>query len=181
MRNATNSRRERYSSSGQSRGKSRRSEFNAGLFSYTKFSALEDNPRGALHCAFDEDQPRKEEIEMKAFIKTSPDAEVAMAQSVDIPKFTFSHILAPTDFSPNSDRAVDYAVQLARRLGAKLTLLHIVPEPSALDYPIEGISAEEIEGQKKEAEKRLADQLARAKLQHQEVDSGPANCSSPPR
>jgi nucleotide-binding universal stress UspA family protein len=108
---------------------------------------------------------------MKASIETSSDAEVATTQPVQTPKFTFNHILAPTDFSPNSDSAVEYAVQLARRLGAKLTLLHIVPEPSALDYPMEGIPAEEIEGWKKEAEKRMADQLARAKFQYQEVDS----------
>jgi universal stress protein A len=97
--------------------------------------------------------------------------EVATSQAVQTPKFTFSHILAPTDFSPNSNRAIDYAVQLARRLGAKLTLLHFFPEPSALDYPMGGIPAEEIEGWKKEAEKRMADQLAQAKLQNQEVDS----------
>ena len=108
---------------------------------------------------------------MNASIETSIDAEVATPQPVDIPKFTFSHILAPTDFSPNSARAVDYAVQLARRLGAKLTLVHIVPEPSALDYPIEGIPIQEIEGWEEEAEKSMADQLARAKLQYQEVDS----------
>ena len=108
---------------------------------------------------------------MKASIETSIDTEAATVQAVDIPKFTFSHILAPTDFSPNSERAVDYAIQLAQRLGAKLTLLHIVPEPSPLDYPIEGIPGEEIEGRKKEAEKRMADQLARAKLRYQEVDS----------
>src|SRR5258708_19181343 len=108
---------------------------------------------------------------LKQVIDTLTTPEDLAAQSSDSLKFNFSHLVAPTDFSPNSERAIDYAVQLARRLGAKLTLLHIVPEPSALDYPIEGIPAEEIEGQKKEAEKRLADQLARAKLQHQEVDS----------
>src|SRR6516162_2205058 len=108
---------------------------------------------------------------MKASIETSIDAEVLTPQSVDILKFTFSHILAPTDFSPNSDRAVDYAVELAQRLGAKLTLLNIVPEPSALDYPIEGIPIEEIEERKKEAERRMEDQLERAKLQYQEVDA----------
>jgi hypothetical protein len=43
---------------------------------------------------------------MKAFTETSPDEEVATAQLVDIPKFSFNHIVAPTDFSPNSDRAL---------------------------------------------------------------------------
>jgi len=113
----------------------------------------------------------KEEIEMKASIETSTDTGAALVESADIPKFTFSHMLAPTDFSPNSDRAANYAIQLAQRLGAKLTLLHVVPEPSALDYPMEGIPAEEIEERKKEAERRMAVQLERAKLQYQEVDS----------
>jgi nucleotide-binding universal stress UspA family protein len=108
---------------------------------------------------------------MKASIEPLTDMEAATSESVDIPKFTFSHILAPTDFSPNSERAVDYAVELAQRLGAKLTLLNIVPEPSALDYPIEGIPIEEIEERKKEAERRMEDQLERAKLQYQEVDA----------
>src|SRR6202007_2163654 len=86
-------------------------------------------------------------------------------------KFQFSHFVAPTDFSPNSEKAVDYAIQLARRLGAKLTLLHIVPEPSAVDYSMEGFSIQEIQGWKEEAKKRLADELARAKLQYQDVDA----------
>jgi nucleotide-binding universal stress UspA family protein len=85
--------------------------------------------------------------------------------------FCFSRIMAPTDFSPNSEKAVDYAIQLARRLGAKLTLLHIVPEPSAVDYSMEGFSIQEIQGWKEEAKKRLADELARAKLQYQDVDA----------
>ena len=86
-------------------------------------------------------------------------------------KFQLSHFVAPTDFSPNSEKAIDYAVQLARRLGAKLTLLHVVPEPSALDYSTDGISREEIEGWQEEAEKRLAKELARARLEYANVES----------
>jgi universal stress protein A len=89
----------------------------------------------------------------------------------NIPKFHFDRILVPTDFSHNSERAVDYAIQLARRLGAKLTLLHVVPEPSALDYEIGGFPTDEIEEWQKEAQKRLAEQLTRAKIEYQEVDS----------
>jgi universal stress protein A len=87
------------------------------------------------------------------------------------PKFEFSHFVAPTDFSPNSEKAVDYAVQLARRLGAKVTLLHVVPEPSALDYSMEGISRQEIEGWEAEAEKRLAQELVRAQAEYANVES----------
>jgi universal stress protein A len=88
-----------------------------------------------------------------------------------VPKFRLDRIMAPTDFSQNSEKAVDYAIQLARRLGAKLTLLHVIPEPSALDYNIGGIPKEEIEGWQREAQKRLAEQLTRAKIEYPEVDS----------
>jgi nucleotide-binding universal stress UspA family protein len=37
-------------------------------------------------------------------------------------------ILAPTDFSTHSERAVRYACQLAERLGATLHLLHVLSE-----------------------------------------------------
>lgn len=86
-------------------------------------------------------------------------------------KFQFNHFLAPTDFSPNSAKAIDYAVDLARRLGAKLTLLHVVPEPSALDYSIEGIARQEIEGWEAEAEKKLAQELARVQADYANVES----------
>ena len=108
---------------------------------------------------------------MKNVIEPVSTPESSAGQKVNAPKFGFGRILATTDFSPNSDKAVDYAIQLAKRLGAKLTLLHVVPEPSALDYPIEGISSEEIKGWQQAAEKRLAEQFARAKLAYEEVES----------
>lgn len=108
---------------------------------------------------------------MKNVIEPVNTPESSAGQKLNAPRFGFSRILATTDFSPNSDKAIDYAIQLAKRLGAKLTLLHIVPEPSALDYPIEGISSEEIKGWRLAAEKRLAEQLARAKLAYGEVDA----------
>lgn len=108
---------------------------------------------------------------MKNVIDTVTTPQVSAGQWADAPKFGFRLILAPTDFSPNSDRAVDYAIQLAKRLGAKLRLLHIVPEPSALGYSMGGVSVEEIKGWQREAEKKLAEQLTRAKLEYREVDS----------
>jgi len=35
-------------------------------------------------------------------------------------------ILAPTDFSPTSNRAVDYAIELGRALGAEIVVMHAV-------------------------------------------------------
>lgn len=51
-----------------------------------------------------------------------------------------SRIVCPTDFSPTSSRAVDYAATMADSFGAKLILLHVIP---AMDYPLRsfGISA----------------------------------------
>jgi nucleotide-binding universal stress UspA family protein len=108
---------------------------------------------------------------MKNVIEPETTSESSAGQKLSAPRFGFSRILAATDFSPNSDKAIDYAIQLAKRLGARLTLLNIVPEPSALDYPIEGISSEEIKGWRLAAEKRLAEQFARAKLAYEEVDA----------
>jgi len=42
----------------------------------------------------------------------------------------FRQILVPTDFSNGSRLAVDYGIELARRLGASVHLLHIVEDPS---------------------------------------------------
>jgi nucleotide-binding universal stress UspA family protein len=41
----------------------------------------------------------------------------------------FKHILAATDFSEPAARATDYAIELATKLGAKLTLFHAYPVP----------------------------------------------------
>jgi nucleotide-binding universal stress UspA family protein len=97
---------------------------------------------------------------MKQVMDTLTTPEDLAAQSSGGSKFKITHLVAPTDFSPNSERAIDYAVQLAQRLGAKVTLLHVVPEPSALDYPMVGVSVQEIQEWEKEAEIKLAEQLA---------------------
>jgi nucleotide-binding universal stress UspA family protein len=102
---------------------------------------------------------------MKQVMDTLTTPEDLAAQSSGGSKFKITHLVAPTDFSPNSERAIDYAVQLAQRLGAKVTLLHVVPEPSALDYSMEGVSmvgvsVQEIQEWEKEAEIKLAEQLA---------------------
>ena len=40
-------------------------------------------------------------------------------------------ILVPVDFSPHAERAFSYATALAHRLGAELTLVHVVEDPFA--------------------------------------------------
>jgi universal stress protein A len=46
------------------------------------------------------------------------------------------HLLAPTDFSEYSKEAVSYALELAQKFGAKLSLLHVVEPPP---YSMEGL------------------------------------------
>jgi len=43
----------------------------------------------------------------------------------------FQKILVPTDFSPRSGEAIEYAVQFAKRFGGKITLLHCINPASA--------------------------------------------------
>jgi universal stress protein A len=92
----------------------------------------------------------------------------------------FSRILAPTDFSHRSQAALDYAVKLARRMHGQLTLLHVLPEPSAFDYDMNGFAHGEWEQAKAEAENNLADAVCHAKRTFLEVDakfrSGPDLC-----
>ncbi len=43
--------------------------------------------------------------------------------------FQVREILVPTDFSPTSVHALDYAVPLARQMGGQITLLHVIDLP----------------------------------------------------
>jgi universal stress protein A len=43
----------------------------------------------------------------------------------------FSRILVPTDFSPPSDAALEYARILAARFGSSLQILHVIDDPTA--------------------------------------------------
>ena len=43
----------------------------------------------------------------------------------------FSRILVPTDFSPPSDAALEYARILAAKFGSSLQILHVVDDPTA--------------------------------------------------
>jgi Universal stress protein family len=81
----------------------------------------------------------------------------------------FRHLVVATDLSLNSERAAYFAVQLAKRLQAKLTLLHVVPEPSALEYSMEGNPMQEIHGWEEEAEEKLVKQLWRLQREYQNV------------
>jgi universal stress protein A len=93
------------------------------------------------------------------------------AETVIVPQLVFTRILALTDFSHRSQAAVEYAVQLALSMHARLTLLHVLPEPSAFDYTMGGFSQGEWEEAKEGAVKKLAEETTRTKADYGEVDS----------
>jgi nucleotide-binding universal stress UspA family protein len=71
---------------------------------------------------------------------------------------TFTHILAPTDFSAPSERAVAAAAHLARAFGARLTILHVLEsdfESAALAYGFRPMLAEYIEKTEQAAVEQL--------------------------
>src|SRR5262245_22376811 len=71
----------------------------------------------------------------------------------------FSRILVPTDFSPPSDAALEYARVLAAKFGSTLRILHVIDDPSASsDFVGDGFapSTEDIRnGLLEQARKRL--------------------------
>jgi nucleotide-binding universal stress UspA family protein len=83
----------------------------------------------------------------------------------------FRHILAPTDFSDYSKKAVASALELAKKFGARLTILHVVEPPP---YPIEGfvpssVSASFLEDLERQATQDLARVVPEAEASGVEV------------
>jgi len=67
-------------------------------------------------------------------------------------------ILVPSDFSECSDAAVRYGVELARKFGATLHLLHVVQDPATQPWAAEGFAVpllEAVDQWQKDAKLRL--------------------------
>jgi nucleotide-binding universal stress UspA family protein len=78
-------------------------------------------------------------------------------------KIKLSNILALTDFSKDSDRALDYAIALARSYDAKIFLTHVItPDPFAYAEP--GYAEITYEKLRQAAEQGIADILISGKL-----------------
>lgn len=76
--------------------------------------------------------------------------KIGMTLSREAPRasMNINRVLVPVDFSPPSTLAVNYGIALARKLRAKLSLLHVVESPSLLyRYPHE---VEKLQTQRKE-------------------------------
>jgi universal stress protein A len=75
-----------------------------------------------------------------------------------VPTLKLNSILVPIDFSKISQRALTYAVPLAKEFGAKITLLHAIEPPP---YPIELTYLPMGEGFPTEAVKKELDAFAK--------------------
>ena len=64
-------------------------------------------------------------------------------------------ILVPTDLTADAEKAVDYAVNLARGFGARLTLLHVYNSDFNCDYVLGTHNFSDEDGFRAEAEKAL--------------------------
>jgi nucleotide-binding universal stress UspA family protein len=72
-------------------------------------------------------------------------------------------ILVPTDFSECSDEAVRYGLELGRRFGARVHLLHVVQDPVTQPWAAEGFSVplfDVVDEWQKQAEQRLRAAIA---------------------
>lgn len=78
-------------------------------------------------------------------------------------KVTLTKILVTTDFSPESDRALDYALALARRYDARIYLAHVLAPDSFL-YAEPALAEATYERVRQAAEQGMADILVSGKL-----------------
>jgi nucleotide-binding universal stress UspA family protein len=75
-----------------------------------------------------------------------------------------THILVPTDFSPASDTALTYAIDLAQTMGARISLIHVFEDPAVMNMYSEQympLPEETIRGIRAEIDRLLAERAAR--------------------
>jgi len=80
---------------------------------------------------------------------------------------TIKTILCPTDFSACSRAALDFALDLAKKLGAEVHLLHVFQLPYYVGWEdgmtLAAASAEFLEQMRKRGEEQLSEHLAHCK------------------
>jgi nucleotide-binding universal stress UspA family protein len=89
-----------------------------------------------------------------------------------------THIVVPTDFSESAQQALDYAIDLSQKVGAKLSLVHVCEVPAYAFSLTTYVSAEFVsaieEGAKKKFDETLADLKKRVPTAQGKLLSGPA-------
>jgi nucleotide-binding universal stress UspA family protein len=77
----------------------------------------------------------KNKIRKSSETRTTPGrAARVQASATSAPRLAIQSILVPIDFSPESLKALDYAIPFARQLGAKITVLHVVEPVATPDF-----------------------------------------------
>jgi nucleotide-binding universal stress UspA family protein len=79
---------------------------------------------------------------------------------------TIQHILVPIDFSPDADRALDYAIALAQTFQARLMLLHVLHLTPWVVGEVTAAPSLEAYWQGVEADAQQQMQAARARVEH---------------
>src|SRR5258708_32425694 len=81
---------------------------------------------------------RKDKLDMSEGIDNPATSQDSLSQPLSKSPSTLRHILVPTDFSSNSEKPVNCAIQVPKLEGANQTLLNDLPEPHAPAYPFQG-------------------------------------------
>jgi len=77
----------------------------------------------------------------------------------------FDRILTAIDFSENSDYAFDYALTLAKRFEAELTVMHVINEPVDLrGFYVPHISFEQLEKEIEEGAINMMEKFCQARM-----------------
>lgn len=78
---------------------------------------------------------------------------------------SFERILTAIDFSENSEYAFEYALTLAKRFDAELTVMHVINEPVDLrGFYVPHISFEQLEKEIEEGAFKMMDKFCRSRL-----------------
>ena len=84
---------------------------------------------------------------------------------------SLKQILAPTDLTPDAEKAVDYAVALARAFGARLTLLHMYNSNFGDDYVFGANDYSDEHRYRAEAERALRQLCVDYKGEYTKIDT----------
>ena len=104
---------------------------------------------------------------MNAIAPTQTETASSVPQLANTPP---RRILVAVDFTPASRRAAEYAVRLAKDLGARVTLLHICQEPVFHGYSWEDDQASDLNPlYRKQAADQLSSELASMRQVYAEV------------
>jgi len=90
-------------------------------------------------------------------VRQAPAAVLTVRADAGAPR-ALRHLLVATDFSPDAQRALDWAVELAGRAGSRISLAHAVAGPVAF-------GEEELALESVRAAQWAAEEAARAKLE----------------